>query len=112
MQTTDKYSQKVERAILADKEFSILQVQKLECIYSSLFDENQYPTLLSILREAKYDQLPQSQLSQTTQLREYLMAYKFVDQGDKEYLATVYDSDELWQDPQIVDIIPLKDGFS
>ena len=39
--------------------------------------------------------------------REYLYILKFFDQNKLFHVATIYDSDELWQDPEIIDIFPL-----
>ncbi len=35
---------------------------------------------------------------------EYLYIETFSDQQQQEYVATVYDNDELWQDIDIIDI--------
>jgi hypothetical protein len=36
-----------------------------------------------------------------------LMIVKFKDDQDKPYLAIVYDSTDLWQDPETLEVIPL-----
>ena len=38
---------------------------------------------------------------------EDLTFYKFSDQNGKIFVALVYDSDELWQDPEVLDILDL-----
>ena len=38
---------------------------------------------------------------------EHLDIMSFTDQNEKSYLVTVYDSNELWQDPEVMDIYPL-----
>jgi hypothetical protein len=39
--------------------------------------------------------------------QEYLEIIQFESQDGLNFLATVYDSIELWQDPQIIDIFSL-----
>ena len=38
------------------------------------------------------------------ELREYLDISTFEDGAGNKYIATIYDSDELWQDPEVLDI--------
>jgi hypothetical protein len=42
------------------------------------------------------------------ELSEYLDIIKFSDQTNKSYIATIYDSNELWQYPKLIDIIHLQ----
>jgi len=43
---------------------------------------------------------------------QYLDVYQFLDGQKKVFLATVYDSDELWQDPELLELIECDKGFS
>jgi len=36
-----------------------------------------------------------------------LMVVKFTDSQDNRFMAIIYDSDELWQDPKALDIFPV-----
>ena len=41
-------------------------------------------------------------------VNEYLDIMIFKDQNNKTYTTTVYDNNELWQDPQIIDIFAMQ----
>jgi hypothetical protein len=43
-----------------------------------------------------------------TKFREYVEIYKITAENGAVYLATFYDSDALEQDPQLMDLIPMK----
>ena len=45
--------------------------------------------------------------SPTIRTGEDISIMQFLDQEGRGYLVIIYDSDELWQDPQVADFIPL-----
>jgi hypothetical protein len=45
--------------------------------------------------------------TQKSPILEYLCIMKFSDQENKPYAVTIHDDEELWHDPQVMDIYPL-----
>jgi len=71
-----------------------------------IFDKKQYAEICSLVKERKWNAVKSLNIS-ADGLREYLSIHTFLDQKQKQYVATVYDSDELYQNPQIIDIFSL-----
>ena len=107
MEQSDKYYQLVEQAILRDRDFGIKEVRQLEKVYASHFDKELYPIIVARFKTSSNHPLPQC-VSKEDSFREYLEIYKFVDQSNTEYFVMIYDSDHLWQDPEIIDLIPVS----
>ena len=107
MEGEDRYDELVRNAIINDGETNISVVIHLRNLYSSFLDAKSYPELLSLIKQGKIDQLPKTVLPKPDSIREYLKVYSFMDSRGRKYIATIYDSDELWQDPQIIDIISI-----
>jgi hypothetical protein len=97
----------VVNELLAVKDFDIKEVNNFESIQSLLFDSEKYPEIISLIRNNRLDSLKEFEKEKKNEFREYLEIIKFSDQDDRTYIATIYDSDELWQDPQIIDLIIL-----
>ena len=106
MQEENKYDQFIQKIIKADKEVNISEVNNLENIYSGYLEREFYSDLLQLLKQGKFDDLPKDILPTDPSFIEYLEVYRFSDQNGQKYIATIYDSIELWQDPQIIDIFP------
>ena len=60
-----------------------------------------------LIRKQDWSQINEVNDLPSGEFREYLDIIRFKDQNDKQYVATIYDSDELFQDPQIIDIFLL-----
>ena len=103
----NKWNDLVIKAILLDKEVDIKEVNNFESIQSLLFDSENYPTIISLIKNKRLDSLKEFEVENKNGFGEYLDIIKFSDQNHKTYIATIYDNDELWQDPQIIDIISL-----
>ena len=99
------YDKIVCRAILSDKEANVTTITNLQNIYSALLDPENYAAILRLLKEKKYNELPHDILPVNGVFREYIHAYSFLNQDERKFIATIYDNDELWQDPQVIDII-------
>ena len=108
MQEVDKYSNYVIKAILSAKGQDFSEVAQLNCISSSLFDTEQYSALLNALKAGQTENLPKDILQTESTFREYIYVYSFVDQNRRKWLATIYDCDELWQDPEVIDLLPFQ----
>ncbi len=107
MQSLNKYDTLVIKEILANKEFSITEVLNFENKKSAFFDREQYPKVISLLKQSNWEELDKLVISQTG-FGEYLEIVIFSDENSRSYVATIYDSDELYQDPQLIDIFLLN----
>jgi hypothetical protein len=97
----------VVRSILANKTFGITEVADLRSIKSMFLERDRYPFIVSLIRDknlAELMKMPEGIKHPTFQ--EYLAVIQFKSQDGLNFIATVYDSIELWQDPQIIDIFP------
>lgn len=55
--------------------------------------------------ENKFDEIQKMSRLHKPHDREYLVIMKFNDQQANYYIITVYDSDELWQNPRVMNIL-------
>ena len=76
--------------IVENNTFGITSVVDFESIKSIYLNRQSYHWLASLIR-AKGARSPT--------LREYLEVIQFESQNGWKFIAIVYDSDELWQDP-------------
>ena len=100
MASSHKY---IIAGILANKYFNISEVKNLEDIADMIFDREQYPAICSLIKEKKWETIKNIDMP-SDGFREYLSIYNFFNQNQKQYAVTTYDIDELWQDPELLDI--------
>ena len=93
----------VVSSLLENNEFGILKVKNLEEFYSCNFDNSVYPQIVALIKVGEFEKIKQSQHN-TEATSEYLTIMRFTDQDNESYIVTVYDNDELWQDPQVIDV--------
>ena len=95
----------VIKAILRDKEYAITEVNNLQSLKYMILDREQYSNIESLIK--KHDWQALSDLKDNLPLDgfyEYLDILKFNDQKQRIFVVTIYDSEELWQDPQLIDL--------
>lgn len=102
-----EYDVFIAELILSDREYDIKEVRDLESLKSLSFTEEQYKKIRGLIRKQDWSQINEVNDLPSGEFREYLDIIRFKDQNDKQYVATIYDSDELFQDPQIIDIFLL-----
>lgn len=113
METTDPHTLLVEQAILANnKQPDIKSIKYLECLYSSIFSQDHYKQVVTLIKKANISDLLNLSSPENSTFNEYLELYSFSDQHDRKYFTTIYDSDELYQNPQVIEIFEDKKGFS
>ena len=100
------YNTYVIKSILANNEFGIKEISDLEDVVSRYFIRNEYSKIAASIRNGELDTI-RSLPENKPELREYLYILSFNDQMNKKYIVTVYDSDELWQNPQVIEIFPV-----
>ena len=104
MTDLNSYEKTVVKSILACKEFGITEVKEYECIKSMSFNQEQYDSISSLIKEYNWKAVDDYESSYNNDSRQYLEIVKFSDQNNQIRIATLYDSDELWQDPQVIQI--------
>ena len=108
MDTLNNYDKLIIKTILSCKDFNIEEVNDFESIKSITFNKEQYTLITCLILEHNWEYIKNID-SDTNGFREYLEIIKFSDQNKKPHIATIYDSDELWQDPQVLDVFLLFD---
>lgn len=108
MQQPDEWDKRVITSILADKESGIRQVNNFEHFSILIFDKEKYPEIINLINEQDWKALKKFDHPNRQGFKEYLIVIKFTDENQKLHVATIYDNDELLQDPQIIDIITLN----
>lgn len=96
----------VIKNILTNNQFGISEVNNLKSLNSIFFVKEEYDKIKSLFRFGNIEALktlPQNQSG----IGEYLAIMIFIDQNEKKYIVTVYDSIALEQDPQVIDIYSL-----
>lgn len=93
----------VINGILASNEFGITQVLNLTSIKSLYYSLTTYQQITDLIR-AKNRSAIESLEANAAGINEFLDIMSFTDQDGKKYIVTVYDSLELTQNPQVIDI--------
>ena len=102
----NKFDVFVIKSILANNPYGINEVNNIEGLKSRYFIREEYPEIEKLIRQGNIEAiktLPDNKSEES----EYLDVMIFTDQNKKRYAVTVYDSDELLQDPQIIEIYSL-----
>src|SRR5688572_32313898 len=95
----------IVESILTNNEFDIKEVLNLKSIKSLYFTSELYQKVVDLLKkkDIKAIELLEDVGESNGQ---FLDIMSFIDQSVKNYIVTVYDSIELEQDPQVIDIFP------
>lgn len=96
------YEQYVIEAVLAKNRFNIKEVKKIEILKCISYDKQLFDQAVELINLGDVQSIKNLEYGEKT--FEDITIVWLADQDDREYLATVYDSDELWQDPVIMDI--------
>jgi hypothetical protein len=100
--------QQVFNTLIRSNQFGITSIDSFSYIKSLPFNQPLYQKVLMLLQTERTEEIEDPSTFSKTGFREYLELIRFSDQQKDWYFAIVYDSDALWQDPEILDIIPLK----
>lgn len=103
LNTMNSYEQQVVESILANNEFGITQVVQYTRLKSLFYKQEEYASIVQLIKESKPEEINELDIH-AKGCREYLDIIKFTDQNNRTFIATVYDSDERWQDPQMMEI--------
>lgn len=106
MTESTKFNEYVKKSILANNSYGITEVRNVKSIVSMYFDKRRYAEVERIIKSGNIESL--KDLENTgNPVTEYLDVLQFADQNDVLYAVTAYDSSDLWQDPQVIDIFKL-----
>ncbi|HEV7349854.1 hypothetical protein [Telluribacter sp.] len=97
------YDKAVVEAIMKCKEFSGTEVHNLRRLKSLFYKEDEYQKVIQQVKDKKLEELNELDIHGEG-FREYLDIMKFQDQSGTAFIVTIYDSDEMWQDPQVLDV--------
>jgi hypothetical protein len=100
----DKY---VIKSILANNQFGIKEVNDLESLGSGFFIHEKYAEIDKLIREGNIHAITQLFKNQVKSA-EFLEIMNFKDQNYSTFIVTVYDSNELSQDPQVIEIYKIN----
>ena len=97
-----RYDNYIRKEILRMGKHGITAIENLSSTFKTIpYNPGNLRSLVQALTtgaEQEYDE-------QWPEFREYLDAFTLIDQDGRSYYAIVYDSDELMQNPAIIDII-------
>jgi hypothetical protein len=83
-------------------------VHSFEIIKSLSLDREKYSAaIVPLITARNWEAIEEIKDENQSDFNEYLDIIKFYDQNQLLYVVTIYDSDELWQDPEVIDIFPL-----
>lgn len=100
---TSSFDNFVIRNILANNQSGITSVNELHSISSGNFWHEDYKTIRELIKKGNLE-LIDDLLKDRERSGEYFELMQFKDQNGLPYLVTVYDSDQLNQDPQVIEI--------
>jgi len=107
MKGPSTYNEYIIRSILVNNKFDIKDITSVEDIRSLCLIREEYPRIVELIKNKDIEAI-KSLKSSPVRTSEYLSIMKVTDGEGKEYVVTGYDSDELTQDPQVIDIFPMQ----
>lgn len=99
------YCKSVSEAIKNFKDFSGTEVNHLERLKTLHYSQDEYQRVLRLINERKLEELNDLDI-RSEGFKEYVDIMRFEDENGTSFMATIYDSDEMWQDPQVMNIFP------
>ena len=97
----------VTRSILANNPFDITEVKNIGTLNSFYFISKHYENVKKLIEAGNLSAVQALPLNQSDTFQ-YYYVMTFADQKNRQYVVTVYDSNELWQYPQIIEVFPYK----
>lgn len=105
--SSNAFNKYVVGSVLADNKFEITDVKDIESIKTLNYDPQLYKKIENLILEGRVDEL--KLLTRDVEKPfEFLEIMIFKDQSNNNYVVTVYDSLLLEQDPEVINIFPLK----
>jgi hypothetical protein len=98
-----KYDEIIIKGILHTNQFDIKEVKALEGIWSGYFNEGKLKELDDLIKAGDLKAIEKVPGGGDQELG-FIDLFKFKDQGNQDYLVTVYEGYQYWDDPEIVEI--------
>jgi hypothetical protein len=102
------YLEKVDFLIKSITEFQNKQIYNLKYEASSNFYHEKIDEIKILVQNLEFERIEDMFLT-TPKTFDDLAYFSFTDESQKKYVAIIYDSDELWLDPEVFDIIAIND---
>jgi hypothetical protein len=102
------YEEQVDFIIRCLKEFQGIEIENLKFEAESNFHFEKLEEIKILVKGLEFEKIKE-QFNTKPKTFEDLAYFSFTDQLQKKYVAIIYDSDELWQDPQVFDIIAINE---
>ena len=103
------YNDYVIKLILSVNEFKITQVNDLQSLKTIVLDQKELPKIEGFIENHDWESIANLDSPKATGFTEYLDIIRFKDQKLRTFVTTIYDSDELFQDLQIINIFLIED---
>ena len=103
----DTWDKKIIVKLLSYQKQSITKVNDYRKFIHLFFDKQTYLAVVSLIEKEDWENI-KSIKQEKLAFKEDLILVMFTDQDGKNCLATIYDNDELWQDPEIIDVFTLQ----
>ena len=100
------YEEKISILIKENKTLPVSQVENLKWVVGSNFYPEKLNEILELAQKENFEEIKQK-FNSIPKTFEDLSFFSFSDNNGTKYVAIVYDSDELWQDPQIFKILQI-----
>ena len=94
----------ISQSIILNNNHGIEEVNNLKSIKSMCFDSNEYLSIKELIKSKNLEQVLNLPVANESKCEEFLEIMTFSDQRKAFFIVTVYDSNALWQDPQVIDI--------
>ena len=101
----NSYFIKIRRLILSQNSI-VTEVRNLNFVRVLNYSQDFYLGLLDRTKRNGINEIEQIQAVSNKSSNEDLIIMKFDDQNSISYIAFLYDNDRLWQDPELLIIIP------
>ncbi len=102
---TITYDDYVIRGVLANNDFDINEVNEIKYVKTMSFLFGEYPSIKEMIQKGELDKVIDLPSSQEDTI-EILDITTFSDQHKRMFIVTIYDSLNVEQDPQIIEIFP------
>lgn len=103
---TTQFDAMVKKSILANNSFGITEVAEVKNLNSRYFVKEEYSEIENLIKTKDIERIKSLEDNKSDE-GEYLDILAFKDQLQKEYIVTVFDSNALEQDPQVIEIYKL-----
>lgn len=101
-----EYNDYIVEGILATNQFMITEVNDLLSLKTIFFVQSEYAEIEILIKKGDLKGIKAFREDQP-RIEQYLDIIMFNDQNGKQYIVTIFDSNTLEQDPQVIEVYPL-----